>query len=96
MAEENKAKDINYEDAIGELESIVSRLQSGSVSLDDSLKLYVRGVELAEYCDSRIKEIEQKIAVVNKITGEEEEMPAPRGEDDGENGGAEDCEDMTL
>ena len=73
---DNENKSIVYEDAIAELESIVNKLQSGQVSLDDSLALYTRGVELAAICDEKIKEVEQKIAVVNTATEEEQPMDA--------------------
>lgn len=65
-------KDFNYEEAMQELNNIVSRLQSGNVSLDDSLALYTRGVELASLCDLKINEIEQKIS---KVSGDGEEVP---------------------
>lgn len=65
-------KEFNYEEAIAELNTIVSKLQNGSVSLDDSLALYTRGVELAAKCDAKIKEVEQKISMVS---GNGEEVP---------------------
>ena len=55
-----------YEDAIRELEQIVSKLSEGKVSLDESLALYTRGVELSNLCQKRLNEIEQKISIVNK------------------------------
>ncbi len=55
-----------YEDAVRELEQIVSKLSEGKVSLDESLALYTRGVELSNLCQKRLTEIEQKISIVNK------------------------------
>lgn len=60
-----------YEDAVKELQEIVNKLSSGNVSLDESLKLYTRGIELSNQCDLKLKEIEQKVAIVNPITKEE-------------------------
>ncbi|MCR5592685.1 MAG: exodeoxyribonuclease VII small subunit [Saccharofermentans sp.] len=62
-----------YEDAVKELQDIVNKLGSGNVSLDESLKLYNRGIELSKLCDNKLKEIEQKFSVVNPSTGEESE-----------------------
>ncbi|MBO4636963.1 MAG: exodeoxyribonuclease VII small subunit [Clostridiales bacterium] len=62
----------NYEQGIAELEEIVSRLSAGNVPLDDSLKLYSRGLELLNLCDGKLTEVEKKISVLNKKTGEEE------------------------
>ena len=61
-----------YEEAVAELESIVNSLNNGNVSLDDSIKLYSRGVELASLCNDKISEVEKKISVINKDTLEEE------------------------
>lgn len=58
-------KDFDYEKAISELEGIVSKLTAGNVSLDESLKLYTRGVELSNLCQKRLVEIERKISIVN-------------------------------
>lgn len=66
-----------YEDAINELETIVNKLNSGSVTLDESLTLYTRGVELAAQCENKINEIEQKISIVNKATMTEEPFTIP-------------------
>ncbi len=60
-----------YETAVKELQEIVNKLGSGNVSLDDSLKLYTRGIELSALCDEKLKEIEQKVAIVNLVTNEE-------------------------
>jgi len=60
-----------YEEAIAELESIVNSLNNGNVSLDDSIKLYSRGVELASLCNDKISEVEKKIAMIDRDTLEE-------------------------
>lgn len=62
-----------YEDAVKELQDIVNKLGSGNVSLDESLKLYTRGIELSKLCDEKLKQIEQKFSVVDPATGEEKE-----------------------
>lgn len=59
-------KKFDYEKAISELESIVSKLSEGNVTLDESLKLYTRGVELSNLCQKRLVEIEKKISIVNE------------------------------
>jgi len=62
-----------YETAVEELTSIVNKLGAGQVSLDEALKLYTRGIELSDLCDKKLKEVEQKVSIVNPSTGEEEE-----------------------
>ncbi|MCR5200209.1 MAG: exodeoxyribonuclease VII small subunit [Saccharofermentans sp.] len=62
-----------YEDAVKELQDIVNKLGTGNVTLDESLKLYTRGIELSKQCDEKLKQIEQKFSVIDTKTGEETE-----------------------
>ena len=45
-----KRKKLEYEAAVSELESLVERLEKGDISLEESLKLYERGVLLTRDC----------------------------------------------
>ena len=60
-----------YEEAVKELEEIVDKLSSGKCSLDESVDLYTRGIELSKKCKDRLTEIEQKIAIINSDGKEE-------------------------
>ena len=62
-----------YEEAVKELQEIVNKLGQGNVTLDESLKLYTRGIELSKICDDKLKEVEQKFSVIDPATGEEKE-----------------------
>lgn len=42
--------DLTFEQAYAELEDIVERLESGDLTLDDSVALYARGQALARHC----------------------------------------------
>lgn len=54
-----------FEKAMQELEQIVGELEKGSVSLDESVKLYARGKALQERCEKLLAEAEAR---VEKIT----------------------------
>jgi len=54
-----------FEKAMAELERIVGDLEKGSVSLDESVRLYARGKELQERCEKLLAEAESR---VEKIT----------------------------
>ena len=41
---------LGYEDAMKQLESIVDQLESGAISLEDSLKAFERGRALSNHC----------------------------------------------
>ena len=50
-----------FEAALAELESIVDKLEKGSVALEDSIKLYERGESLKKHCDDLLKNAEMRI-----------------------------------
>lgn len=61
-----KELNISYESAIERLEQIVDNLASGSVSLDESLKLYEEGTRLTAYCNEKIENAKSKIVEIEK------------------------------
>ena len=60
----------SFEEMTQELESIVQKLDNETVSLEESLDLYQRGMKLSTACDSTLKDAEKK---VNKLMQEEAE-----------------------
>ncbi|GAA4407463.1 exodeoxyribonuclease VII small subunit [Quisquiliibacterium transsilvanicum] len=54
----------SFEDAIGELERLVERMESGSLSLEDSLAAYRRGAELAAFCRKSLAGVQQQVKVL--------------------------------
>ena len=59
--------DLNLEEALGDLEQIVGRLEDGKLSLEESLVLFERGIRLVRMCSSRLESAEQRI---ESLTGE--------------------------
>ncbi len=57
----------NFEDKFNELEIIVKNLESGEVSLDDSIKKYTEAMALAKECSDELNKASEK---VNKILTE--------------------------
>jgi exodeoxyribonuclease VII small subunit len=56
--------DMSFEEAMAELETLVSKLESSQVALDDSIKLYDRGAELKRHCEAKLKAAEEKVAQI--------------------------------
>jgi exodeoxyribonuclease VII small subunit len=50
-----------FENSIQELDTIVERMESGELSLDESLKLFEQGVKLTRSCQQTLAEAEAKI-----------------------------------
>jgi exodeoxyribonuclease VII small subunit len=54
-------KDMSFEKALKELETIVGRLERGDVELEESITIYERGEALKEHCDRLLKQAEAKV-----------------------------------
>ncbi len=66
-------KEMTFEVALAELQSVVERLEAGKVSLEDSLTLYERGMELVAFCNKRLDTAEQRVSAV-KMTADGAEL----------------------
>jgi exodeoxyribonuclease VII small subunit len=58
-------KEIKFEEALKKLEEIVDKLETGDVSLDDSLKVFEEGNDLVKMCLKKLNEAEQKIKSIS-------------------------------
>ena len=57
--------ELSFETAFEELEQIVARLESGELSLEESVKQFERGRALSEHCQNLLDQAELR---VNKLT----------------------------
>ena len=75
MIKRNLIKELKFEAALDELEKIVANLDSGKLSLEESIEAYEIGTELKAHCEGQLKAAELKILkVTNKETFEVEEL----------------------
>ncbi len=58
--------DLTYEQAVAELEGIIKKLESGEASLDDSISLYSRGMELSKFCKEKLDSIVKQISILGE------------------------------
>jgi exodeoxyribonuclease VII small subunit len=56
----------DFETAIAELEAIVKSLEEGDLTLERSLELYERGVQLSRFCHARLEEAERRIEILDE------------------------------
>ena len=75
-----KGKALDFEHALAELEAVVERLEHGELPLEDALKQFERGVELARSCQTSLKAAEQRVEILLKKTLDEEPEPFEGGE----------------
>ena len=64
-----KKENISFETSIKKLEEIVEKLESGEISLEESVQLYEKGIELKNYCEKELKRVELKIKKIKSIDG---------------------------
>jgi exodeoxyribonuclease VII small subunit len=53
-----------FEDALEKLEKIVSKLEGGEISLEESLKLFEEGIRLSRFCSQKLEEAEKKVEIL--------------------------------
>ena len=61
MAVKKIAKNIKFEEALAELEEQVRLLESGELSLEESLDVYKYGVELSKVCAGKLEAVKQEV-----------------------------------
>ncbi len=57
-------EDMTFEEAMKALETVVGRLESGDVPLEESIALYERGAALKAHCQKKLAEAEEKVAQI--------------------------------
>ena len=62
-------KNLNFEDSLAKLESIVDALEDNDVSLEESVKKFEEGIKLVKDCQKQLQEAELK---VNKLMSDGE------------------------
>ena len=55
---------LTFEEAIKNLEKIVEELENGKLSLDESVKKFKNGIELAKYCNETLEQAEKQISIL--------------------------------
>lgn len=56
--------EMSFEDAMAELEAVLGKLERGDAALDESIKLYEWGAKLKARCEAKLKEAEEKVAMI--------------------------------
>ena len=61
LSDDKNLAAISFEDALRELEAIVTSLERGDVSLDDAIAAFERGTALKAHCQKRLEEARMKV-----------------------------------
>lgn len=66
-----KPKPFHFEQSLKELETVVNHLEAGTLSLEDSLKTFERGIKLTRDLQQQLAAAEQKISI---LIGDQDEL----------------------
>ena len=56
----------NYEQALGELEALVSAMENAQLPLAELLRSYRRGAQLLQFCRARLQDVEQQVKLLER------------------------------
>jgi exodeoxyribonuclease VII small subunit len=76
MQDNKKGNKLTFEVAIKRLEEIVEKLDEGEIPLEDSIRIFEEGMNLIDFCQNKLKEVEKKVEIIMKKREEE------KGEDE--------------
>ncbi|SUZ90332.1 uncharacterized protein METZ01_LOCUS43186 [marine metagenome] len=66
----DKKTNVNFEKSIKELEKLVELLESGDLSLEDSLKSFEKGIKLTRLCKEHLNKAELKVQKLIEESGD--------------------------
>lgn len=78
QTEIQEERGLSFEEALAQLEKEVATLESGEVSLDEAMKSFAKGTELARLCQAKLDEAEKQINILvqsNQEGSKEEAFP---------------------
>ena len=61
---------MDFEKKLSRLEEIVTKMESGNLTLEDSLKLFEEGVKNSRDCQKQLTAAEEKVKVLLKVNGD--------------------------
>ena len=67
---ESTKPELSFESAMTDLEALVTKIETGNLSLEESLKEFENGIKLSRICQSALKDAENRV----KILSDDEEQ----------------------
>lgn len=70
--EKERENEITLEEAFGQIEEVISRLEAEEITLEQSFQEYNKGMKLLQYCNETIDRVEKKVLQINENGGLDE------------------------
>lgn len=71
-AQQQQENEITLEEAFGQIEEVISHLETEEITLEQSFQEYHRGMQLLQYCNETIDRVEKKVLQINEDGGLDE------------------------
>lgn len=71
----------DFEKSLENLEELVTAMEEGELSLEESLQAFEKGIKLTRECQSALKNAEQKVQILINENGDTEELNIEDAED---------------
>jgi exodeoxyribonuclease VII small subunit len=68
MSELKSIENMNFEEALAELEEIVKKIDTGQENLESAISSFERGVQLKSLCEKKLKEARMKVEKITKFS----------------------------
>lgn len=78
-----KIENMSFEEAVTELETIVEQLEQGELSLEESMTMFERGLNLSKLSQTKLQDAEQKIKILMDKNGQQALEPFQLTENQG-------------
>ena len=62
----------SFESAMVELEALVTKIETGNLSLEDSLKEFENGIKLSRVCQTALKDAENRVKILTDADEEQD------------------------
>ncbi|MSR11644.1 MAG: exodeoxyribonuclease VII small subunit [Gammaproteobacteria bacterium] len=69
-----KTTGFDFENALEQLEALVTAMEAGELSLEESLHAFEKGIKLTRECQTALKQAEQKVQVLINENGDTEPL----------------------
>lgn len=68
-------QNVSFEEAMKQLEEIVSQLEHGDVPLEKAIDLFQQGMKLSQLCSQKLEQVERKIEMIVEVDGAAVKQP---------------------
>ncbi len=58
---ENEIENLNFEEAMAQLENLVRELEAGKIKLDEAVTAYEKAIKLKKFCEKKLNDAKLKI-----------------------------------